>query len=457
MTISVQSGPATIANDQVTLNGVGTVVLAGSQTGNADYAAATTATTSFSVIPASTSIAVNVTSNVIRAPNPISLSATVSSKATGEMGTVTFLDGTTTLGQSVLSSTDTAALNGITLAVGTHNITASYSGGTDFAVSTAQAVTVVVEPAAVVLNTINPTGAQAGSSATTITATGANFSSTAIVNFNGTPLVTTFVSSTQLTAVIPAAQLANTGTANVTVTDTYSSSTSPAQTFTIAPVIAVTFTGPGTTEPDDQPPLTFTLQQAYPSVLNGTMTLTFTPDPGNPDDPEVQFATGGRTFNFTLPPNSTQTPLILVQAGTISGTISVSLQLTASGINVTPPNLAPIAIIVPKVAPTVSAVSFSASGDTLTVVVTGYSSTREIQSATFSFTPAMGASLAKKPIVVPANTLFETWYTTPESAQYGSAFTYTQLFTLSGPATAVGGVGVTLTNTIGTSTEVTSP
>jgi len=172
--------------------------------------------------------------------------------------------------------------------------------------------------------------------------------------------------------------------------------------------------------------------------------------------PEVQFATGGRTFSFTMPPNTTQTPLVLLQAGTISGTISVSLQLTASGINVTPPNLAPIAIIVPKVAPTVSAVTFSTSGDTLTVVVTGYSSTREIQSATFSFTPAMGASLAEKSITVPASTLFGTWYTTPESAQYGSSFTYTQLFTLSGPATAVGGVGVTLTNTIGTSTEVTS-
>ena len=43
-----------------------------------------------------------------------------------------------------------------------------------------------------------------------------------------------------------------------------------------------------------------------------------------------------------------------------------------------------------------------------------------------------------------------------QSVQYGSAFTYTQLFTLSGLATAVSGVGVTLTNTIGTSTEATS-
>ena len=249
VTISVQSGPATIAINQVTVNGVGTVVLAGTQTGNADYAAAVTATTSFSVIAASSSIALSVTSNLIRTPNPISLSATVSSAATGETGTVTFLDGMTTLGQSALSPTDTAALNGVTLAVGTHNITASYSGTADFAASASPVATVVVEPLAVVLTTIAPVAAEAGSSDTTITATGTNFSPTAIVNFNGTPLATTFVNATQLTAVIPAAQLANAGTINVTVSDSYSSSASTPQTFTILPVTAVTFTGPPSTPP----------------------------------------------------------------------------------------------------------------------------------------------------------------------------------------------------------------
>ena len=248
VTISVQSGPATVANNQVTVNGVGTVVLAGSQAGNADYLAAT-ATTSFSVVPAATSIALSVNSNVVRTPNTISLSATVSSAATGESGTVTFLDGSAVLGQSALSATDTAVLNGVTLAVGSHNITASYAGATDFAASTSTAANVVVEPLAAILNTIAPTLAEAGSSDTTITATGADFSPTAVVNFNGTPLATTFVSATQLTAVIPAAQLATAGTINVTVTDTYSTSTSGAQTFTILPAIAVTFTGPPTSLP----------------------------------------------------------------------------------------------------------------------------------------------------------------------------------------------------------------
>ncbi len=457
-TIAVQSGPATIANNQVTVNGVGTVVLVANQAGNADYSAAASATASFTIAPASTNIAVNVTSNVIRTPNPISLSATLSSAVSGATGTVTFLDGTTTLGQTPLTSADTAALNGVTLAIGTHNITARYSGATDFAASTSPVDSVTVEPLAIVLSAIAPVVAVAGTSDTRISATGANFSPTAAVNFNGTSLATTFVSTTQLTAVIPAALLANTGSISVTVTDTYSSSASQPQTFTILPVTSVTFTGPPSTNPGDQmAPVNFSLQQAYPVTLVGTMTLTFTPDPGNPNNPQVQFATGGTTFAFTLPPNTTETPLILLQAGTTSGTIIVSLQLTASGINVNPPNLSPISITVPKVAPTVSAVSFSASGDTLTVVVTGFSSTREIQSATFSFTPAMGASLAEKKHHSSRHYALRYLVHEPRFRPiwqhvhlYAVIYAFRKCF---------GGrrVGVTLTNSVGTSTEVTSP
>jgi hypothetical protein len=150
-------------------------------------------------------------------------------------------------------------------------------------------------------------------------------------------------------------------------------------------------------------------------------------------------------------------PVVMVQVGNVSGTITITLQLTAAGVNVTPTNVVPVTIAVPRVAPTISALTFSTSGNTLTVLVTGFSTTREIQSATFTFTPASGASLNQTTLTVPANTLFTTWYTTTGSAQYGSAFTYTQIFTLSGNASTVAGVGATLTNTVGTSTEVTAP
>jgi len=67
---------------------------------------------------------------------------------------------------------------------------------------------------------MSPTTAVAGSAAGfTLTINGANFGATSKVNFGGTMPTTTFVSSTQLTAAIPAAAIASAGTASVTVTN----------------------------------------------------------------------------------------------------------------------------------------------------------------------------------------------------------------------------------------------
>ncbi len=67
------------------------------------------------------------------------------------------------------------------------------------------------------LTAINPTAALAGSGAFPLTVNGTNFNTTSIVQWNGAARTTTFVSATQLTAVITAADLLAAGTANVTV------------------------------------------------------------------------------------------------------------------------------------------------------------------------------------------------------------------------------------------------
>jgi sugar lactone lactonase YvrE len=366
--------------------------------------------------------------------------------------------GTCVAGAVIAPSGSCSMIIGFTpTAIGVRTLTVSVADDAVFSPQSFQiSGTGVALPPAVTLDTITPSVVVAGTGDTTITAAGANFTATSVVDFDTTPLVTTLVSSTQLTAVIPAALLTTAGAVNVAVVDPSSESTSAAQSFTILPVSSVTFSGPPTSDPGDQPGLTFQLQQAYPVDLVGTITLLFTPDPGNPNDPQVQFSGGGTTYTFTLPANTTTTPPIMVQVGTISGTVSLTLQLnTAAGVNVTPPTLAPISIVVPKVAPTISKVSFTTSGNTLTVLVTGYSSTREIQSAVFNFTPMSGTTLAEKSITVSSTSLFATWYSDGDSTQYGSEFTYSQTFTLSTAASAVSNVGVTLTNTIGTSTEVT--
>jgi sugar lactone lactonase YvrE len=67
------------------------------------------------------------------------------------------------------------------------------------------------------LATLSPATATAGGSAFTLTVTGTNFISTSVVRWNGADRATTFVSSTQLTAAISAADVAAAGTASVYV------------------------------------------------------------------------------------------------------------------------------------------------------------------------------------------------------------------------------------------------
>src|SRR5215469_1930172 len=56
-----------------------------------------------------------------------------------------------------------------------------------------------------------------GGPAFTLTVNGTGFVSGATVNWNGAALTTTFVSSSQVTAAVPAADIASPGTAEITV------------------------------------------------------------------------------------------------------------------------------------------------------------------------------------------------------------------------------------------------
>lgn len=83
-------------------------------------------------------------------------------------------------------------------------------------------------------SSLSPSSATAGGAGFTLTVTGTNFVSNSVVQWNGAALVTTFGSATQLTAAVPAGDIATAGTASVTVfTPTPGGGTSGALTFTI--------------------------------------------------------------------------------------------------------------------------------------------------------------------------------------------------------------------------------
>ena len=74
----------------------------------------------------------------------------------------------------------------------------------------------VVNPVPV-LNSIAPTSATAGGAGFTLTINGSGFARFSVVRWNGSPRTTQFVSATQLTATIPATDIASAGIASVTV------------------------------------------------------------------------------------------------------------------------------------------------------------------------------------------------------------------------------------------------
>jgi hypothetical protein len=86
------------------------------------------------------------------------------------------------------------------------------------------------------LSGVSPNSASTGSSALTITASGAGFVSASVIQWNGTALATTYASATSLTAQVPSSDLTSMGMASVTVeSPAPGGGTSSALTFTINP------------------------------------------------------------------------------------------------------------------------------------------------------------------------------------------------------------------------------
>ena len=308
---------------------------------------------------------------------------------------------------------------------------------------------------ALAIGQLTPASVTIGSAATTVTLTGTGFLPNSVVSINGAAVATTYISPTSLSVVIPAANLLTAQTLKLTVNDPTQGQTSTAASFAVvAPAAQATFTGPTTVQPAQQPTLNFTLT-AYPVPITGTVTLTFAGN-GGVDDPSIQFSTGGRTQTFTIPANSTTTPTIQLQSGTDAGTITVTLTLSAAGQVITPASVVPVVINLPAAPPVVTSMTLTRSGDTLTANIMGYSNTRDLSQATFTFTGANGDAVTDPQVIVPATALFTAWFSNATSQQYGSTFLYTQEFNLNNPATSIGSVAVTLTNSTGTSTSATA-
>ena len=230
------------------------------------------------------------------------------SPGSGVAGTVVTVTGTNFTGATALTLNG-VAVTGFTVVNATQitfTVPAAATSGT-IAVTTpggtaasATAFTVLVPNPVPVITAITPNTAVVGA-VTTVTITGTGFTAASVVNADGNPIASTFVSATQLTGTVPAGAPA--GVYSVTVVNPApGGGTSNAVTFTLTnPVPTIT---------------SFTPTSGGPGA---TVTITGTNLTGATAVRIGSFAVA----NFTVVSNTSITLVVPSGTGSVSGTISV--------------------------------------------------------------------------------------------------------------------------------------
>jgi YVTN family beta-propeller protein len=224
-----------------------------------------------------------------------------------------------------------------------------------------------------------------------------------------------------------------------------------------------------TQSPDQPTTVGVALGAPATAPLSGTLTLSFVSNASGTGsgyiDPMTCFINSSNQcvtqLNFTIPAGATTASLPnsgTVQQGTTAGTITVTLSaLTAGGTSVLPQPAPSLSVTVARVAPAIKSVSIvneTATG--FSIQVTAYSTPRDLANATFSFTAAAGTDLnGSSPPAVALSSVSQAYFSSASGALGGGTFVLTVPFTYSGSTSALGRVNVALSNSVGTSMQMT--
>jgi hypothetical protein len=199
----------TVSGNAVTLVATGTCTIKAMQPGNVDYSAAMPVSQSFTVSRATLPVITVTANNTARpygASNP-AFTYTITGLVNGDTSAVVS-------GTASLTTTATP-----TSAVGTYPITFSTEGlnASNYTFTYFNGILTVYSGTSPMVLGLSSSSATVGSTGFTLTVNGANFPSKSVVLWNGAVRATTYVSSTQLTAAISAADVAKERTNLVTV------------------------------------------------------------------------------------------------------------------------------------------------------------------------------------------------------------------------------------------------
>jgi hypothetical protein len=214
-------------------------------------------------------------------------------------------------------------------------------------------------------------------------------------------------------------------------------------------------------QPLQQPAVGLRLQNPYPVELRGKLALSFSSE-SFVDDPAIQFASGGRTVDFRIPANQTDAvfsdgqPQVQFQVGTVAGALRLQGSLTAGSVDVTPTPAPAATITVAASEPLLRNVRVGTrTANEVELLITGYSTTRSLQSLAFQFAAATGARLDTQQLNADIESAFSAWYQSTASREFGGQFTAAIRFTISGDINSIQSVTVTATNSRGASAPST--
>ena len=232
-----------------------------------------------------------------------------------------------------------------------------------------------------------------------------------------------------------------------------------------------TITGPsGNVSPSTSENIGLTLSKGYSLDLTGTLAITTKGAYGS--DPAVEFDTGSRTANFTIPANTTSADFegqgseIPLQTGTVAETVTLTPTFTTTGgLDVTPDSPATLQFSIPAAAPVLQTAQVgNETTNSFELVVTGYSTTRSLSALNVTFTPAKGFNLQTTTTSIPLGQASTAWFGSEASEQFGGLFSITMPFVLQGTVPkgdtliqTIATVTATVSNSIGTSNSQSAP
>jgi len=189
-------------------------------------------------------------------------------------------------------------------------------------------------------------------------------------------------------------------------------------------------------QPAQQLAVGLSLTAPYPMAVQGALKLTFVASVFA-DDPSVQFASGGRTANFSIPANSTQALFngnlaIPLQTGTTAGDIVITPAFAISGgFDVTPASPTVLTFTIPRAAPQVLAAGITSQTlNSFTIVLNGYSTTRGLQQLNIQITPKQGEKFSSTQLTVDTRSASAAWFQSAASQSTGGSFSLAVPFNL---------------------------